>query len=263
VNLEITTLDLSFRRKSIIGYTIGMALYVFVIVALYPAFKGSTDLDKLTSNNSGLSALFGISGSLTSPTGWMNANAYANFFPLIVLLLTIGYGAACIAGQEKDGHLELVLSAPFSRRNVVVQKFVALALQSIMLCTVTLLVVLSGHWFQLPLDTINVVTATLGVALLGVDFGLLAMAVGAATGNRGVALGTSSAIAAAAFLVSSMAPVISWLGPAKYLSLFYYSVGNDQLGTGLSIGDAAVLAGIATALAVGAILLFESHDLTA
>ncbi len=109
----------SFRRKSIVGYTIGMALYVFVIVALYPAFKDSTDLDKLTSDNSGLSALFGITGSLTSPTGWMNANAYANFFPLIVLLLTIGYGAACIAGQEKDGHLELVLSAPFSRRRVV------------------------------------------------------------------------------------------------------------------------------------------------
>ena len=35
-NLEITTLDLSFRRKARIGFTVGLVLYVVVIVALYP-----------------------------------------------------------------------------------------------------------------------------------------------------------------------------------------------------------------------------------
>jgi ABC-2 type transport system permease protein len=263
VNFEVATLDLSFRRRSIVGYTIGMALYMFVIVALYPSFKDSTDLDKLTANNSGLSALFGITGSLTSPTGWMNANAYANFFPLIVLLLTIGYGAACIAGQEKDGHLELVLSAPFSRARVVVQKIGALSVQSFVLCAVTLLTVLTGYWFELHLSTANTVTATIGVWLLGIDFGLLALAIGAATGNRGLALGVTSAVAAASYLVSSMAPVVSWLGGAKYASPFYYAVGNDQLGNGLSFGDLAVLVVSGVILAVAATRLFEAHDLTA
>jgi beta-exotoxin I transport system permease protein len=263
VNAEITTLDLSFRRKSIVGYSVGMALYVFVVVALYPAFKDSTDLDKLTADNSGLSALFGITGSLTSATGWMNANAYTNFFPLIVLLLTIGYGASCIAGQEKDGHLELVLSAPFARRRVVGQKIVALSVQAFVLCAVTWLVVLTGHWFELHLDGWNLLTATLGVLLLGVDFGLLAMTVGAATGNRGVALGIAATVAAASYLVSSMAPVVSWLDPAKYVSLFYYATGNDQLAVGLSFGELAVLVGVGAALAVAAARIFESHDLTA
>jgi beta-exotoxin I transport system permease protein len=263
VKLEITTLDLSFRRKATIGYTIGMALYVFVIVALYPAFKNSTDLDKLTSNNSGLSALFGISGSLTSPTGWMNANEYANFFPLIVLLLTIGCGAASIAGQEKDGHLELVLAAPFSRRRVVGEKIAALSAQAFVLCGITFLVVLTGYWFDLHLDTWNAITATFGVLALGVDFGLLAMAVGAATGNRGLALGVASAAAAASYLVSSMAPVISWLDPAKYASLFYYAVGNNQLANGLSLGAVGVLGVVAAVLAVVAASLFDAHDLIA
>jgi ABC-2 type transport system permease protein len=262
MNVQIATLDTSFRRKSITGYTIGMALYMFVIVALYPAFKDSTDLEKLT-NNSGLSALFGISGSLTSPTGWMNGNAYANFFPLIVLLLTIGYGAACIAGQEEDGHLELVLSAPFSRRRVVGEKIVAVAAQAFVLCAVTFLVVLSGFWFELHLDVWNTVTATSGVLLLGIDFGLLAMAIGAATGDRGHALGIASAVAGASYLVSSMAPVVSWLEPAKYASLFYYAVGNNQLGDGLGPGAFAVLAGVAAVLALVTIRSFESHDLTA
>ena len=35
----------------------------------------------------------------------MNANIYANFLPLIILMLTIGYGARCLAGQDEDGTL--------------------------------------------------------------------------------------------------------------------------------------------------------------
>jgi beta-exotoxin I transport system permease protein len=263
VNLEIATLDLSVRRKLIIGYTLGLALYVVVVVVLYPAFKNSTELDQLTSDSPGVAALFGISGSLTSPAGWVDANVYANFFPLIILLLTIGYGAACLAGQEKDGHLELVLSLPFTRRRVICQKMGALCLQSLALCVVTFLCVLVGRWFELTLGTAHLATATFGVLLMGVDFGLLALLVGAATGNRGLAVGIASTAAAASYLVSSMAPVVSWLDPVKYASLFYWSVGNDQLVDGLSIGAGAVLLGVGAVLGVVATLLFDAHDLAA
>lgn len=263
VNLEITTLDLSFRRKARIGFTVGLALYVLAIVALYPSFKNSSELDNLTKNSPGIAALFGISGSLTSPVGWMNANVWANFFPLIILLLTIGYGASAIAGQEKDGHLELVLSLPFSRRRVVAQKIGALTLQALILCFFTFLAVLAGRWFELDLGIWQLTTATVGVLLLGIDVGLLALAIGAGTGNRGLALGVASTVAAASYLVSSMAPVVSWLDATKYLSLFYWSVGGNQLQDGLSAGGLAVLVGVGLMLAVVADRLFESHDLVA
>jgi ABC-2 type transport system permease protein len=260
-NLEITTLDLSFRRKALIGFTIGLVLYVAVIVALYPSFKNSSDLDTLTKNSPGVAALFGISGSLTSPVGWVNANVWANFFPLIILLLTIGYGASAIAGQEKDGHLELVLSLPFSRRRVVVQKIGALTFQALIVCFFTYLVVIAGRWFELTFGIWTLTTATVAVLLLGIDFGLLALAIGAGTGNRALAIGVASTIAAASYLISSMAPVVSWLDPAKYVSLFYWSVGDNQLQDGLSLGGLVVLVGVGLILTVVADRLFESHDL--
>jgi ABC-2 type transport system permease protein len=263
VNLEITTLDLSFRRKACIGFTVGLVLYVLVIVALYPSFENSSELDNLTKNSPGVAALFGISGSLTSPVGWMNANVWANFFPLMILLLTIGYGASAIAGQEKDGHLELVLSLPFSRRRVVAQKIGALVAQAVILCFFTFLAALAGRWFELDFGVWELTTATVGVLLLGLDMGLLALAVGAGTGNRGAALGVASTVAAASYLVSSMAPVVSWLEPARYVSLFYWSVGDDQLQDGLSAGGLSVLIGVGIVLAVVADRLFESHDLVA
>ena len=263
MNTEITTLDLSFRRRSIIGYSFGMALYMLAVVALYPSFKNSASLDELTANSPGVAALFGISGSLTSPTGWISANAYANFFPLILLLLTIGYGAACLAGQEHDGHLELVLLAalhPASHgrregRGPAVSRPSSSAWWSSPAR-------LAGRAFQMTFDVGHLATTTLGVALLGIDLGLVALAIGGGTGNRGLAIAVAASIAAASFLVSSMAPLVSWLGPAKYASLFYWAVGDNQLDQGLSLGGLAVLAGVAVAMVAAAVVAFEHHDLS-
>jgi ABC-2 type transport system permease protein len=134
-------------------------------------------------------------------------------------------------------------------------------LQSVVFSMVVLGCVLVGRAFELNLDTANLVTATLGVAMLGVDFGLLALAIGAATGARGTAIAVPSAVAAGSYLVSSMAPLVSWLEPAKYASLFYWSVGDNQLGVGLSPGACAILVGVAVVIATVAIKAFERHDL--
>lgn len=111
---EITQLDVSSRRRSLVGYSIGMALYALVIVSLYPAFKHSTSLDNLVKTDSTAAALFGISGKISSSGGWLNANIYVNFFPLIMLLMTVGYGAASLAGQDEDGTLCLLCSTTHS-----------------------------------------------------------------------------------------------------------------------------------------------------
>ena len=77
---DVTRLDLRLRRRSTIGYAAaGMALYTLVVVALYPSFKNSTSLNSLSGSTA--AALFGVTGPLTSPGGWLNGNIYGNFFP--------------------------------------------------------------------------------------------------------------------------------------------------------------------------------------
>ena len=63
----VLLLDLRLRRRSLIGYTLGMAAYALVVVALYPAFKNETSLNELTDNGSAVAALFGANGPLTTP----------------------------------------------------------------------------------------------------------------------------------------------------------------------------------------------------
>lgn len=257
---EIVRLDLRMRRRSLIGYSLGMAVYAFVIVALYPTFKDDASLNQLTENSPTVAALFGASGSLTSPSGWLNANLYANFVPLIVLLMTIGYGASCIAGQNEDGHLGMITTLPVSRRSIATQKLTAMSLQALPVAIVTALSIAAGGAFDLHFGIDNLAGITAGVALLSIDFGALALFVGAVTGSRGAAIGISSAVAAASYLISSLAPVVGWLRPARFGSPFFYGVGDGQLEHGLSAGDAAALVTMALVLSFAAFAAFERLD---
>lgn len=257
---DIVRLDLRLRRRALIGYSLGMALYAFVIVALYPAFKNDSSLDQFTEKGSTVAALFGASGSLTSPSGWLNANLYANFLPLIVLLLSIGYGASCIAGNNEDGTLGLVVTLPVSRRRIAAEKFLTMSLLALPVAVVSALCVLIGRGFDLQIGAWPLVGVSLGVLLLAIDFGAMALLLGAATGSRGLALGVTSAAAAAAYLISSLAPAVHWVHPLRFVSPFFYAVGNGQLVDGLHGWSAGVLVAIAVVLFAAAVLAFDRLD---
>lgn len=261
MHADLTRLDISGRVRALVGYVAGMALYSFVVVALYPAFRTSTALDKLVAQDSTAAALFGVSGKITSSGGWLNANLYANFFPLIMLLLTIGYGAACVAGQDEDGTLGLLATLPLRRRAIVWQKIEAMVVQALLLAVAVALCVLVGRSFELTISLGHVAAVSGAVLLMGLDFGLVAMAVGALTGRRGEALGVATALAGASYLLSSLAPVIGWLAPGRYASLFYWAVGRNQISSGVAPADFVVLVGVAVAAAWATLLAFERLDL--
>ena len=191
---DVTRLELRLRRRSAIGYAAGLALYTLVVVALYPSFKNSTSLNGLSGSTA--AALFGVTGSFTSPGGWLNGNVYGNFFPLVMLLLTIGYGAAAVAGQDEDGTLALITALPVRRPAILLQKAAAMAVQALLLAVAVTVCVFVGRGFQLTISPGNTIAISVALALMGLDFGLITMAVGAVTGRRGTALGTGAALAA-------------------------------------------------------------------
>ena len=262
MHTDISLLDLRLRRRLLIGYTLGMALYALVIVSLYPEFKNTTSLNRshearidccCAFRSHGFAHLSVQAGSVPTCT--------SNFLPLIMLLITVGYGASCLAGQDEDGTLCIVATLPIARRGILFEKVATLTVQAIVLAFVIMACIIVGRGFDLPSPSPIWLGSASGIALLGVDFGLLAILVGSRTGSRGVALGVTSAIAAASYLFSSLAPVVAWIRPARYASLFYWSVGNSQLTTGLTLGSAGVLALVGAALIGASIWAFNRLDL--
>lgn len=261
MSTDITRLDLRMRRRGLWGYGLGMAVYAGLIVALYPSFKNDTSMDALARGNTTMAALFGISGSLTSPAGWMNANLYANFVPLVVLLMTIGYGASCVAGQDEDAQLGLVAALPLSRRALIIQKAAALAVLTMPVPLVTLGAALLGRRFDLTLAAGPLLGVTAGTMLLGFDLGLLALLLGCLTGSRAVALAVSASTAALGYLISSLAPVVGWVHTVRDASPFYWAVGNNQVDHGLEPAPAVALLLLGVALLSGSVWAFERMDI--
>ena len=138
-----------------------------------------------------VAALFGATGTLTSPAGWVNVNAYANF-------AAADHAAAddrlrrrsAIAGQNEDGTLGLLVVLPLARRESSPQKIATMIVQAL---------ILDRHRRRVRLRRPGVRGDPRPLArrdrhrspcsLLGVDLGLVAMAIGAATGSRGTAIG--------------------------------------------------------------------------
>ncbi|SDP41059.1 ABC-2 type transport system permease protein [Pedococcus dokdonensis] len=254
-------LDLRLRRRSLWACALGFGAYAVLIVLLYPSFRGDRSLDRLAEGNPTMAALFGLSGSLTSPAGWLNANLYANVVPLFALLLSIGYGAAAVAGQNEEEHLGLIAALPVSRTSLMLQKQAALAVVSIPVAGVTYVAVLAGRTVGLRLAVAPLTSASAGVVLLAYDFGVLALALGCLTGSRGLSLGVASALAAASYLMSSLAGVVDWLHDLRHLSPIYWSVGQDQIVKGLAPGSFAALVIAGVLLSSVAVWAFRRLDL--
>jgi len=107
---------------------------------------------------------------------------------------------------------------------------------------------------------VAVATASLVLLALGIDFGLIALALGAATRSRGAAIEIATALAAASYLLCSLAPVVHWLRPLRFASLFYWADGNHQLSQGATLSSFAVLVGVAIAAALAANEAFRRFD---
>jgi ABC-2 type transport system permease protein len=261
VPADVARLDLRLRRRSTLAYTGGVGAYALLIVLLYPTFEHDSSLDSLSTSNPTLAALFGAAGSLTSPDGWMNANLYANFLPLFALLMTIGYGAAAIAGQDEDGTLGNVASLPTTRRRVVLEKVAALGALSLPVPLVSLVAALIGRGFDVDLPVSMLLEVTVTSSLMAFDFGALAVLVGAVAASRGSALGISVAVAGAAYVVSALAPAVDWIHAVRYASPIYWGVGADQLREGATPVQVLLLAVTGVVLVWLACHRFERLDI--
>jgi len=260
MNISLARLDLRLRRRALVGTAVGAMAYLLLVIAAYPSFRGDTSLSTMLESNPSAAAALGISGSITSTSGWLSANMYANLAPLLALMLTIGYGAAAIAGANADGQLGLVATLPIKRASIVCHKVAELVVVSLVVPVASFVVCLFAPRFQLTPDWGSLIGVTATLGLLALDFGVIAMFLGAITHSRSAALGITSGLAAASYLISSLAPVVAVAERARWLSPFFWAVGHDQLARGVTPLQLVALVSLAAIVAAATVPVFRRMD---
>jgi ABC-2 type transport system permease protein len=261
---RIGTKALYDQRRSLVGWAIGLGALVLLSVAFYPSVRADARSFRqlLEQIPPALRAIFlGRVADLASPAGYLDGRLFAFTAPVLFLVYAIGVGSRAVAGEEEDGTLDLLLSLPVTRRRVVLEKMGALvAGLGALTAVLWLSLVALGPPFQVTVGVGGITAACVSLFLLALVHGALALAVGAARGSRGLAVAVPVVVAAAGFLLDSLASLVEALRAVRVLSPFYLYAASRPLERGLdAVHVAALLAATAVLVALGA-WRFERRD---
>ncbi len=249
------------RWSSMLWYGGGLGLLGLWVILLYPTI-GEAFAELFEGLPEAMRLLIGDIADLGTVEGFLGVELFSAVVPALLLILAIGFGGGSIVDEERQGSLDLLLSTPLLRRNLVIQKFAALVVILLLVTFVMWAVlVISALAADIEIGFVRLLEMSFSGVLLGLAFGAFALFVGCTTGRRGLALAVPAGIAVITYLLNGLGVMIDWLEPYRVLSPFYYYIAAEPLVNGLEPVHALVLAGLGAIFFAGALVTFERRDL--
>jgi ABC-2 type transport system permease protein len=252
------------RRRSLVWWSLGVAIYIAMISAVWPSIQNAPSMTGLMDQlPQALLDFMGASDySLSTGAGYVSGELFGFMIPIFILILTIGAGAAAVGGAEDRGTLDLLLSHPISRRRVVLESAALVAVEAVAFGIVIVVsLAIANPLADLSIQFIHLVGAVVGIVLLGILFGWMALAIGAATGSRGLGLAIPGTLGALTYLAGNLSGLVHFLHWSKWISPFWYATNGSPLVHGYVWWHALVLAGAAAVLLGIGALEFDRRDL--
>jgi ABC-2 type transport system permease protein len=198
-----------------------MFVTTIMIVSLFPTFRDSFG-ESLKNVPDSLKSILGEASDYQRLEGYLELQVLMQmvFFTIIyaVILCT-----GLIAGEENQGTLQTLLTAPVNRTKVFFQK---LAASAVILWVVTFAMYfaiwLGAVMINEPINLGRLFEATFAMWVLTLTFGALGYSLGAATGRRGLAGGLAGSYAFATYLITSLAGTVTALKGLNNISPFKY-----------------------------------------
>ena len=251
------------RRRALIGNSLGLVALVVWLGALFPILRDNQAFnDVMDRVPPEMFSAFGTDlATFLTAAGFLSAEFFALFAPLLILIFVISAMVAETATEERDGLMDMVLSNPVSRRRVFLEKAGGVAAAALlMVAVITAALLVANPVFGLGLSVAGVVAACLSLWLLGTTFGAAALLVGAFTGRSTTAGGMAGFLALLAWFVTSFSGLLPWLENAGGVSPFTWYREPDPLIAGFGAGHLWLLV-TTLVLLVGAVLLFDRRDI--
>jgi ABC-2 type transport system permease protein len=246
---------------------LGMGAFMWVIMLSSSLFASDTgNIPTIVQDPPrAIVALFGGAANLLEPEGWLAAGLV---HPIVMSLFALGafmVPAASGITELERGTLDLVLSRPISRSQVLFAKAAAMV---VTLATVTLggiagtlvaRVTIAG---SSALSLTEVALSFAGQFLLFLTFGVIALWLFARGALRSRALGATIGILIGSFLINFLSLLFDALEPLGYVTPFRYFRAASVLAGNAWLPGFAVLIGASVVILVMARRVFTRRDLS-
>ncbi|MCB9455734.1 MAG: ABC transporter permease subunit [Anaerolineaceae bacterium] len=252
-------------RMGIIGWGVGIGLITMLIVALFPTITEFEGFAQMMENPI-YKALLGEAAdaaAFLTPEGFIAIYVVA-FTPLYLAIYLVMLGLNVTAGEEERGTIDLLMSTPTPRWQVIVEKFLAIVVTTLLILGINFALGLVGLLItpEMTVSPIRLAEGSLAMLPISALMAGLALLLGTVTRSRGAAGGIAGGIIIASYMITTLSEVATEaLGPVKPFSFFTYHHSIQIMREGILWGD-FVLLSVITAVLVGlGIFFFQQRDL--
>jgi ABC-2 type transport system permease protein len=229
-----------------------------LVAAIWPSIE-DTASELIEQYPEGLKEAFGI-GELDSVEKYVDAEMLSFIVPLALAFFAVRCVSRMTVGAEEHHYLDTLLSAPVSRRALVVSSFAVTALMSVaILAVVWLLTWLGAALVGAGLDAGTLAEGMINVWPLAMFFAGLATFAGGFAHKQTTVTAIATATLAAMYIVDLAGKLADELEPLRTLSAFRYY--GSAINEGIDLSHFAGLTAVAVLLAAAGTTLFERRDI--
>lgn len=248
------------RRRAVLAWGVPIGLWTAFIVAIYPSIESALR-KAVQSYPASLKQAFGIE-QLTSVEQYLHAEMLSLIVPVAVGYLAIRSVASGLSGAAESGRLDVLLSAPVLRRDVVVAGYLATAVEVAAVLLLTwLLALASSALFGSGLDAGLALAGMASVWPLALTAASISVLLTGFSLRTSVVTGAAAGALVAMYVIDLVGRLDNSLEGLRYVSVFRYYGNAVESGVD-PVAFVGVLGAAAVVTALGTVL-FERRDLTA
>ena len=262
--LRLLLQELRFRRGAIIGWGLGLCFFPVVYVGLYPSFA-----EQMESFNEIMDlAIYQAMGiNMAGFEGYV-ASTVTNLIPVILAVYAVINGTGTLAGEEDNGRLELIISLPIPRWQIVAVKAVALGVALVLILAITsagaaLTLVAIGGQVETNVTAVDLFLGLMSSWPLVMAFGMISLFLGTGSPSRRIAGMIATVVVVVSYLGSNLTGMITSLESIEWLFLFhFFDATAEALENGQQLGNVLVLLAVALVAFGLAVFFFQIRDVT-
>ncbi len=250
-------------RIGIAGWGLLLGFMGFMVIALFPQIEGLLESFGAILDNPVIKPLIGDVEQFASLEAFLGLKLFS-MLPLIIGVYVVLFALGIVAGEEERGTLDLLLSTPTTRAQVIVEKSAALLVAVLAILALMLVGMLIGAatLADFPLTLGQLVGALLNVLPITILMGGLTLLLSTVLRSRNTAGAIAAGIIFGSYFVTTLAEMAGGaLEKVKYLSFYQYYNGGTIFLDGIHWPSFLGLLVVGVALFAASIVFFQRRDL--
>lgn len=247
--------------RAALYWGLALGLMVLWVIAYYPSFSKSAFMQQyLDALPPALRAIFNLTSDMSSIQGWLAFEVFNLILPVSLPIYAMVIGTRAIAGAEQQKRLDLLLSVPIARWQVVASSFFEMVGGLLeVLAIVAVFAWIPAKVIGTDLTITQTLAGVLNVLPLALFFGCLALFASSMVRHPGVSTGVAASCLVAMYFVNGFGQYVASLASLRRFSVFYYY--GSAIEHGIQWRPWLAMLGISVGLAGLAIAAFNRRDI--